>query len=106
MAGGDRVSADKRQSGKYKLTFLVCLGVVFALHVRAEDIDLGVSKGNLLAIRLLHQNVTAEFADLRESGHRSGRNKNGNRKRSVKVSANHLKIPPSCVGLQYFEERS
>ena len=65
MAGRNCVSADERQSSKYKLAFLVCLGLVLGVHVGAVDVDLGVSEWNLLTIRLLHPNVTAELADLR-----------------------------------------
>jgi hypothetical protein len=53
--------------------------VVFRFHVRPEDVNLRVSKGNLLAVRLLHPNVTAQLADLGDRSHRSGCNENGYR---------------------------
>src|SRR6185369_2068704 len=79
MAGGHCVSSDERQSCKYKLAFLVCLGVVFRVHVRPEDVDLCVSEGNLLTICLLQPNVTAQFANLCDCGKGSGCNQNGYR---------------------------
>jgi hypothetical protein len=74
MAGGNCIRADERQSGKYKLAFLVCFGLVLGRYVGAEDVDLGISEGNLLTVCLLHPNVTAEFADLRKRRQRSRRN--------------------------------
>jgi hypothetical protein len=57
--------------------------------VGAEDVDLGVSEGNLLAVGLLHHNRTTKFADLRYGANRSDCNKKGNCKSSEKVFANH-----------------
>src|SRR5262249_9051570 len=69
MADGNRVRSYKRQSSKYKFTFLVCLGVVLATHISSEHVDLCISKRNRLAICLFHHHLTTKFSRLRESGH-------------------------------------
>jgi hypothetical protein len=56
--------------------------VVLRLHIDAEDIDLRVGQGNFLTIGLLHPDVTTQLAHLRESRHRCGYEKNGDRERS------------------------
>ncbi len=45
MAGGYCVGTNERQSGEYKLAFLICLGVVLRAHIRAEDVDLQRQQG-------------------------------------------------------------
>src|ERR1051325_964484 len=105
MTRGDDISAGERQSGEYKFTLLVGFGVVLGAHVRPEDVDLRVSKGNLLAIRLLHPNVTTQFANLGKRRHRSEHNENSNCKRSVNVSANHLKDSSIVCRLHLRETR-
>jgi hypothetical protein len=77
MARGNDVFADEGQASKDVFAFLVRLRVELCLHVRAKNIDLRVSKGNLLTIGLLHPDVTTKFAHLSESRHRCDRQKDG-----------------------------
>src|SRR5205085_12380127 len=90
VAGSDDVSANERQTGKDELTFLVRLRVVPGGHVHAKHIDLRVGEWNLLTVGLLHPNVAAQFAHLRESRHRSNSDDDRNCDRCNKASTNHL----------------
>src|SRR5262245_36065368 len=97
MADSNDVATDIRQSGEYKLALCVRRGVVPAAHVGAKNVNLRVSEGSFLAIRLLHENLPSEFTDLSERGYRGEAEENCDRNYFVGVSSDHFKIPPSSI---------
>ena len=86
----DSVRPHKWNSSKHKLAFLFVF-VLYLPFISGRKTSIWASPEEPLAVFLLHHDLATQFADLRESGHRSDAMRTA-AANSVKVFANHRNI--------------